>query len=101
MEQNEKKSFRCMGDCLNCRAMNDRKIQWQYCAAQHAYNSMMLIKSMQDALDAMAGTIGELNAKIEAIQNNEVEVFATDEIVEAEPQPTENDIAQEGDGVKK
>lgn len=63
-------------------------VQRQYCAAQHAYNSMMMVKAMQDSIAAMNGTIEELNAKIDAIQNGEGEIF----------NPLEGNIAQEGDG---
>ena len=98
MEQNEndKKQFRCMGDCLNCRAMNDRKIQWQYCAAQHAYNSMMMIKTMQESVETINGTIEELRLKIDAIQNSEAVVFNP-----LGDNEEEEDTAQEGDGVKE
>ena len=86
MEQNQ---FKCNGDCLNCR-MNpvERKTQWQYCAAQFTYNSMRMIEAMQGSIEAMGGTIKELQQKVEAIQNCEADVF----------DPTTRDIAQEGSG---
>ena len=73
--QNEQKKFQCTGDCLTCRAVNDRKIQWQYCAAQFTYNSMRMLESMHGALAEMQATVNELKTKIEAIQNSEAEVL--------------------------
>lgn len=73
--QQEQKKFQCTGDCLTCRAVNDRKIQWQYCAAQFTYNSMRMLESMQGALAEMQGTINDLKAKVDAIQNSEADVF--------------------------
>lgn len=96
MEKNENKQFQCSGDCLRCLP-----VQRQYCAAQHAYNSMMLIRSMQESIAAMTGTIEELKLKIEAIQDNEAMVFATNEIVATEPQPSVKEIAQDGDGAEE
>ena len=90
MEQNEKKQFQCSGDCLRCLP-----VQRQYCAAQHAYNSMMMIKEMQNSLFAMTGTIEELRIKIDAIQNSEGDVFNPLESIE------EEEIAQVGDGAEK
>lgn len=93
MEQNQQQQqFKCTGDCFSCRALNERKTQWQYCAAQHAYNAMQMVRSMQSSLDAMAGTIEELKAKVNAIQSNEALVFNPNGVEE----PT--DISQEGDG---
>ena len=68
-------TFKCTGDCLNCRAINDRRLQWQYCAAQFTYNTMRMIQSMQESMNAMAGTIEELKAKVNAIQDSEAMVF--------------------------
>lgn len=69
-------TFKCTGDCLNCRAINDRRLQWQYCAAQFTYNSMRMIQSMQEAINCMSGTIEELKVKLNAIQDNEAMVFS-------------------------
>ena len=78
MEENK---FKCSGDCLNCRKQpNERREQWQYCAAQFTYNSMRMIEDLQK-------TVADLAAKVEAIQNNEASVFSTME-----------DKAQEGVG---
>ena len=88
--QNEQKRFQCTGDCLNCRAVNDRKIQWQYCAAQFTYNSMRMLESMQGALAEMQGAVKELAVKIDAIQNSEAEVLAPNgSVVEPELFPKE------------
>lgn len=79
MEQNnQQQQFKCTGDCFSCRAMNERKTQWQYCAAQHAYNAMRMIQSMQETIGSMSGEIKELRAKVNAIQDSEALVFAPD-----------------------
>lgn len=89
MEQNQNQ-FKCSGDCLNCRKLpNERREQWQYCAAQFTYNSMRMIGDMQEALKSMQGSIEELRSKIEAIQNSEANVF----------DPT-RETAQEGVGAE-
>ena len=78
MEENK---FKCSGDCLNCRKLpNERREQWQYCAAQFTYNSMRMIEDLQK-------TVADLATKVEAIQNNEASVFSAIE-----------DKAQEGVG---
>ena len=74
MEENQ--SFKCSGDCLNCRKNpNERMTQWQYCASQFTYNSMRMVENIRESLTAMQGTIDELKEKIEAIQNNEATVY--------------------------
>lgn len=93
MEQNQEQNrqqnvFRCSGDCINCRKQpSERRDQWQYCAAQFTYKSMIMMEAMQDSLSSMQGTINELRSKIDAIQNNEAGVF----------DPTVNDT-EENDG---
>jgi 16S rRNA G527 N7-methylase RsmG len=94
--QNEQKKFQCTGDCLTCRAVNDRKIQWQYCAAQFTYNSMRMLESMQGAITEMQGTVKELKAKIEAIQNSESEVLAPNGLV-TEPELFPKEFAKEAE----
>ena len=82
----QENQFRCSGDCLNCRKQpNERREQWQYCAAQFTYNSMRMIADLQ-------GTVKDLKEKIEAIQNNEATIF--------DPTATLKPIAQEGDGAE-
>ena len=102
MEQtNQNQQFHCTGDCLNCRAVNDRKIQWQYCAAQFTYNSMRMIETMQGALSAMQGTINELKDKIEAIQNSEATVFdPSQETLLPKSVSVAENTAQSGDGAE-
>ena len=74
--QNQQQQFKCSGDCLNCRMNSvERKTQWQYCSAQFTYNTMRMMESMQLSLTAMQGSVNELAAKIEAIQNSEANVF--------------------------
>ena len=69
--------FVCTGDCKKCRSMQ----QWSYCASIHAYSNMKVLDRVMETLvgiknqmDAMQGTVAELSAKIEAIQNGEAAV---------------------------
>ena len=91
MEENQ--VFKCCGDCYSCLKENEikRRNQWHYCAAQKAYDTMRMIEDMQKTLKSMNGTVEELKAKIEAIQNNEVCVYSTAKT---------EDAAQEGDGAR-
>ena len=75
--QNNQPQFKCPGNCLQCLPA-----QRQYCASQHAYSNMKVLDKIMETLlgmksqmDAMQGTVGELSAKIEAIQNGEAAVF--------------------------
>ena len=80
MEQNQNQQsgqFKCPGNCLQCLPA-----QRQYCASQHAYSNMKVLDKIMETLlgmksqmDAMHGTVAELSAKIEAIQNSEASVF--------------------------
>ena len=80
MEQNQNQQsgqFKCPGNCLQCLPA-----QRQYCASQHAYSNMMVLDKVMETLTAMKaqietmqGSVNELAAKIEAIQNNEGAVF--------------------------
>ena len=80
MEQNQNQQsgqFKCSGNCLQCLPA-----QRQYCASQHAYSNMKVLDKIMETLlgmkgqmDAMQGTVAELSAKIEAIQNGEAAVF--------------------------
>ena len=87
----ENEVFKCCGDCYNCLKENEikRRNQWQYCAAQKAYDTMRMVESMQESLKVMQGNVDEMKAKIEAIQNNELSVYNTAKTEET---------AQEGDG---
>lgn len=96
MEDNQK--FQCSGDCLNCRALPDRKVQWQYCAAQHAYNTMRMIEALQQSVTNMQGTIIELTAKVETIQSSEAVAVVPSIAPVASEYPLFNGIAQSGDG---
>ena len=92
MAENNKNQFKCSGDCLNCRVNpNERRTQWQYCAAQFTYNSMRMI-------EALHGEMKEIQTKIDAIQNNEASVFNPNE---EKPEIPINPIAQEGDGAEE
>ena len=94
MEPNQNQ-FKCSGDCLNCRAVNDRKIQWQYCAAQFSYNALRAMQTMQETMGLMSGEIKELKDKVDAIQNSEAMVFAP---IETESEIKAEEITQIGDG---
>lgn len=99
MDENQR--FQCNGDCLNCRAIADRKVQWQYCSAQHTYNAMRMIEALQKSVETMQGTVREMSAKIEAIQNSEalaIDVATTSERPGL-PAIDNSGITQSGDGV--
>lgn len=76
---------------------NDRREQWQYCAAQFSYNALRTMQAMQDAFSVMSGEITELKEKIEAIQNSEANVLDPTNAVS--DVPTGQYTTQEGDGV--
>ena len=76
-QNNQQPQFKCPGNCLQCLPA-----QRQYCASQHAYSNMKVLDKMMETLlgmktqmDTMQGTVAELSAKIEAIQNGEAAVF--------------------------
>lgn len=76
--QQQAQQFVCTGDCKKCKSMQ----QWSYCASIHAYSNMKVLDKIMETLlgmktqiDAMQGTVAELSAKIEAIQNGEATVF--------------------------
>ena len=79
MEQTQQ--FQCTGDCLKCFPA-----QRQYCASQHAYNSMRMIERMEKRMTDIENHFIELEKMIESIQNNEATLF--------------NPNAQEGDGAE-
>lgn len=97
----ENVQFKCSGDCLNCRAVKDRRVQWQYCAAQFSYNALRTMQSMQESLNLMSEEVKGLKEKIEAIQNCEAEVFDPnkEDLVATSMSPANK--AQKGDGVEK
>ena len=75
--QNNQQQFKCPGNCLQCLPA-----QRQYCASQHAYSNMKVLDKIMETLlgmktkiDTMQGTVAELSAKIDAIQNGEAAVF--------------------------
>lgn len=76
--QQQQPQFVCTGDCKKCKSMQ----QWSYCASIHAYSNMKVLDKIMETLlgmkaqiDTMQGTVVELSAKIEAIQNGEAAVF--------------------------
>lgn len=86
MEQN---NFKCSGDCMNCHPS-----QRAYCASQFTYNTMRMVENMQQTILTMQGSMEDMNVKIEALQEEKVEVF----------DPTKKGkttITQDGDGVKE
>lgn len=73
----QENQFKCSGDCLSCRKLpNERREQWQYCAAQFTYNSMRMIGDLQESIKTMQGTVEELRTKVEAIQNSEAVILS-------------------------
>ena len=96
-------NFQCSGNCLNCLPA-----QRQYCASQHAYSNMKVLDKMMEALGkmqedmtAMQGTVKEMAAKIEAIQNSEATVFAPNSDDELFPKEfAKIETAQEEDGAE-
>ena len=81
MEKKEQNQFKCSGNCLNCLPA-----QRAYCASQHAYSNMTVLDKIMNIVISMQDDIKTLSEKIEAIQNNEANIF--------DP----NEKAQEGDG---
>lgn len=103
--QQQPQQFVCTGDCKKCKSMQ----QWSYCASIHAYSNMKVLDKimetllgMKNQMETMQGTVAELSAKIEAIQNCEAAVFDPNgegEIFPKEFVKKENskkDTAQEG-----
>ena len=90
-----KNQFRCTGDCTQCIP-----VQRQYCAAQKGYDNQRLLIALQDAVNVLSGTVGGLNEKLAAIQDNEAFVFNPEEKEEKSEIPI-NLKAQEGDGAKE
>lgn len=89
--QAQQPQFKCPGNCLRCLPA-----QRQYCASQHAYSNMLVLDKvmetlmkMQEQIDSMQGTMQEMTAKIEAIQNSEGTVFDPNGSVESELFPKE------------
>lgn len=89
MEQN---NFKCSGDCIKCHP-NQRA----YCASQFTYNTMRMVESMQQTVVTMQGTIENMSAKIEALQDEKVEIFNPSEEENSEI-PKNQEMAQSGDG---
>jgi hypothetical protein len=89
-----KNQFRCTGDCTQCIP-----VQRQYCAAQKGYDNQRLLMDLQEAVSTLTETVGGLNVKLAAIQDNEAFVFNPEEKEKSEI-PI-NPKAQEGDGAKE
>ena len=66
----EKKEFKCSGNCLNCLPA-----QRGYCASQHSYSNMKVLDMLASMVIDMQGELKNIAEKIEAIQNNEATVF--------------------------
>ena len=80
MEQTNQNQFKCSGNCLQCLPA-----QRAYCSSQHAYSNMKVLDMVAKAVLSMQGEISVIKEKIEAIQNNEANIF-------------DPSIAQKGDG---
>lgn len=90
MEENQKNQ--CTGNCLNCLPA-----QRAYCASQHAYSNMKVLDNMMMLMIDMQGTIKEIQAKVEAMQNNEALLFDPT-VNETVNEPVKTPIAQQGTG---
>ena len=77
--------FQCTGDCLKCFPA-----QRQYCASQHAYNSMRMIERMEQKITDIENHFRDLTKMVESIQDNEATLF----------NPLGQEIAQEGEGAE-
>lgn len=88
MEQNQ---FRCSGNCLQCQPA-----QRAYCASQHAYSNMKVLDQMMGIVLGMQSDIKTLSEKIEAMQNNEADIF-----IPSLEEKEEEKIAQEGVGAEE
>jgi hypothetical protein len=96
-QQAQPPQFKCSKDCRQCP-----QHQRVYCASQHALSNMYVLDKvmdtlikMQEQIGNMQGTIQEMTAKIEAIQNSEAAVFDPNgESVEPEPFPKEFAVEQ-------
>lgn len=96
MAENQQKQFICTGKCIECPV-------WQrnYCACKHAYETMRMVQSIEETVNAMYCSIEEMKTKIAAIQDSEAMVFdphQEQEDVETSQMPLP-DITQEGAGV--
>jgi len=78
---------RCTGNCMNCH-----QYQRGLCSSQLAYNNMRQI-------DILITEVKQMNAKIDAMQNNEASVFDPNLIPNTIS--TSGAITQEGAGVKQ
>lgn len=104
------RTFKCSGNCLDCPPA-----QRAYCASQHAYSNMKVLDNMmgvlsrmQEDMAALQGAVGDMAAKIEAIQSGEASVFNPASCEEGRdgfmPEPLAQESfdgqtdAQEGDG---
>lgn len=87
--------FKCSGNCLNCQPA-----QRAYCASQHAYSNMKVLDTMMGVVLGMKEELIVVKEKIEAIQNNEADIFDPNEKLSSNPSRVE-DIAQKGDGAEK
>lgn len=91
MEQTNQNQFKCSGNCLNCLPA-----QRAYCASQHAYSNMKVLDMLTKTVLDMQGEISIIKEKIEAIQNNEANIFDPNEIAQkgvgAEIEPQNNSL---------
>lgn len=93
MEQTNQNQFKCSGNCLQCLPA-----QRAYCSSQHAYSNMKVLDMVAKAVLSMQGEISVIKEKIEAIQNNEANIFdPNDKDRVGNPNMT---ITQSGDGVE-
>lgn len=62
---------------------------------------MRMVQEIRESVVAMAGTVEDLKAKIEVLQNNEADVFDPNGDLLPKQISGAEDTAQEGDGVEE
>lgn len=92
-EIDNKQTGHCSGNCMKCSPF-----QRAYCSSQLAYSNMRMLELVEQNMEAMQGQVAKLAEKIEAMQNNEADIFAPNLV--ATPMSPAN-ITQEGVGVKE
>lgn len=77
--------------------MKCKQIQWQYCAAQFTYRSMMMLDNLFGELNKMVQEVNDLKEKVNAMYESDSGVFDPTSEQEVEI-PTGQDKAQQGSG---
>ena len=80
--------------------MNCHPNQRAYCTSQFTYNTMRMVEDMRNTITTMQGSMDEMKVKIEALQDEKVEIFNPSEEENSEI-PKNQEIAQSGDGAEE